>query len=118
MRNRVGHIAWQHAGLFVILWVALFFSATQAFADISLPQSNHIKLNLGATPWQYIKDVDDPVNFPLPSFDDSGWQTIGVPQTPADNDTFINTTSGGGQGFLTGNTNWYRKHFALDAALV
>jgi hypothetical protein len=41
-----------------------------------------------------------------------------VPQTLADNDTFINTTSGGGQGFLTGNTNWYRKHFALDAALV
>ncbi|MGA7814862.1 discoidin domain-containing protein, partial [Caballeronia sp.] len=114
MRNCVRHTAWQQAGLFAFLWAVLLFAATQSFAGISLPPSNHVKINLGATPWQYIKDVDDPINFPLPSFDDSGWQTIGVPQTPADNDTFINMTSGGGQGSLTGNTNWYRKHFTLD----
>ncbi|MDC6132926.1 glycoside hydrolase family 2, partial [Burkholderia gladioli] len=84
-----------------------------ARAAVPLPPSNHIRINLGATPWKYIKDADDP-NSMNRTFDDSKWQSIGVPQTPADNDTFINIESGGGQGQLTGNTNWYRKHFTLD----
>src|SRR6202000_1284452 len=82
----------------------------------NLPPSDHIKINLGATPWKYVKDVDD-ANSMQPGFNDAGWQSIGVPQTPADNDTFVNHQSGGDQGFLTGNTNWYRKHFTLDPSL-
>lgn len=113
MHSNVRHFAWQRAGLLFAVWGLLLLMAMQAFADDSLPPSNHIKLNLGATPWKYIKDVDN-TSFSDPAFDDSQWQSIGVPQTPADNDTFINTQSGGGQGFLTGNTNWYRKHFKLD----
>ncbi|MBI0326727.1 discoidin domain-containing protein [Burkholderia plantarii] len=113
MRKNVRHSAWQGAGLLLLLWGLFLLSAVHARAAVKLPPSNHIRINLGATPWKYIKDVDDP-NSMLPSFDDSKWQSIGVPQTPADNDTFINLESGGGQGQLTGNTNWYRKHFTLD----
>ncbi|KDR40934.1 beta-1,3-glucanase family protein [Caballeronia glathei] len=112
MRNSVRHLAWQGAGLLLLLW-GLSLLAVHAHAAVKLPPSNHIRINLGATPWKYVKDVDDP-NSMQPSFDDSKWQSIGVPQTPADNDTFINMMSGGGQGQLTGNTNWYRKHFTLD----
>ncbi len=113
MRDRVRAFSGQPAGWFALLWVVLIFAATHAFASDTLPPSNHLKINLGATPWKYIKDADDP-NSMQPGFNDSAWQSIGVPQTPADNDTFINEKSGGGQGELTGNTNWYRKHFALD----
>jgi len=123
MRKNVRHSAWQGAGLLLLLLGLFLLSAVHARAAVTLPPSNHIRINLGATPWRYIKDVDDP-NSKCPtagdssvgctSFDDSGWQSIGVPQTPADNDTFINIESGGGQGQLTGNTNWYRKHFTLD----
>ncbi len=113
MRKSVRHPAWQGAGLLLLLWGLFLLSAMHARAAVPLPPSNHIRINLGATPWKYIKDADDP-NSMNRTFDDSKWQSIGVPQTPADNDTFINIESGGGQGQLTGNTNWYRKHFTLD----
>ena len=32
--------------------------------------------------------------------------------------TFINQDSGGGQGSLTGNFNWYRLHFKVDPMYV
>ncbi|CAE6971249.1 Beta-galactosidase [Paraburkholderia nemoris] len=115
MRGRVLPTRGWLAGCLLVLWIVSMLGATDAFASDILPPSNHIKINLGATPWRYVKDVDDR-NSMQPAFDDSGWQTIGVPQTPADNDTFLNTGSGGGQGYLTGNTNWYRKHFTLDAS--
>lgn len=117
MHTHVRHSAWLRANVFFVIWGLLLLWATHAFAADTLPPSNHIKINLGATPWKYTKAADDP-NSMVPTFDDSGWQSIGVPQTPADNDTFINTKSGGGQGFLTGNTNWYRKHFTLDKSLA
>ncbi|HEY9028710.1 MAG TPA: DUF4982 domain-containing protein, partial [Burkholderiaceae bacterium] len=90
-------------------------------AAVPLPPSNRVTINLGETPWRYLKDKD-PANAASPSYDDTAnnkvdvWSDVGVPQTPADNDTFINTKSGGGQGQLTGNTLWYRKHFKLDAS--
>ncbi len=78
-------------------------------------------INLGATPWRYLKDKD-PATVMNPSYDDSAantqevWSSVGVPQSPSDNDTFLNLPSGGGQGQLTGNILWYRKHFTLDAS--
>ena len=78
-------------------------------------------INLGATPWRYLKDKD-PATAMNPSYDDSAantrevWTSVGVPQSPSDNDTFLNLPSGGGQGQLTGNILWYRKHFTLDAS--
>ncbi|MBN3725617.1 DUF4982 domain-containing protein [Burkholderia sp. Ac-20379] len=113
MRNSVRQTAWQGGGWLLLLWGLLLLSIVHARAAVPLPPSNHIVINLGATPWKYLKDNDDP-SYANPAFDDSKWQSIGVPQTPADNDTFINIESGGGQGQLTGNTNWYRKHFKLD----
>ncbi|TKC86305.1 glycoside hydrolase family 2 [Trinickia terrae] len=115
MRERVWQFACRGAGWFVVLWAFLTFAAVQAVASDGLPPSNRVTINLGETPWKYVKDVDDP-NSMQPSFNDSAWQSVGVPQSPSDNDTFINTQSGGGQGYLTGNTNWYRKHFTLDSS--
>ena len=86
-----------------------------------LPPSNRVSINLGETPWRYLKDID-PSNAMSPTYDDSSantsevWTSVGVPYTPSDNDTFLNLPSGGGQGQLTGNINWYRKHFSLDAS--
>jgi hypothetical protein len=80
-----------------------------------------VTINLGQTPWRYLKDKD-PATAMTTAYDDSAanqtetWTDVGVPQTPADNDTFLNLKSGGGQGQLTGNTLWYRKHFTLDAS--
>ncbi|MGE8474293.1 MAG: beta galactosidase jelly roll domain-containing protein, partial [Paraburkholderia hospita] len=91
--------------------------ATHAVASEALPPSNHIRINLGATPWKYVKDNDD-TNAMQPGFNDSGWAQVGVPQTPSDNDTFLNWKSGGDQGYLTGNINWYRKHFTLDPSFA
>ena len=87
----------------------------------SVPPSNRLTINLGATPWRYLKDKD-PATAMNPGYDDSDantqevWSSVGVPQSPSDNDTFLNLPSGGGQGQLTGNILWYRKHFTLDAS--
>jgi beta-galactosidase len=92
-----------------------------ALADqaAATPPSNRITINLGETAWRYLKDRD-PASAMLLTYDDSPanttdvWSSVGVPQSPSDNDTFLNLPSGGGEGQLTGNINWYRKHFALD----
>lgn len=87
----------------------------------SVPPSNRLAINLGQTPWRYLKDRDPPTAM-NPAYDDSDantqdvWSSVGVPQSPSDNDTFLNLPSGGGQGQLTGNITWYRKHFTLDAS--
>ena len=87
----------------------------------AVPPSNRVTINLGTTPWRYLKDKD-PATVMNPSYDDSAanmqdiWTSVGVPQSPSDNDTFLNLPSGGGQGQLTGNILWYRKHFTLDAS--
>lgn len=92
-----------------------------AHAAPPVPPSNRVTINLGETPWRYLKDRN-PANVASPTYDDTSantvdvWSNVGVPQSPSDNDTFLNFKSGGGEGQLTGNTLWYRKHFKLDAA--
>ena len=94
---------------------------TPPVTTAAVPPSNRLTINLGATPWRYLKDKD-PATVMNPSYDDSDantqevWTNVGVPQSPSDNDTFLNLPSGGGQGQLTGNILWYRKHFTLDAS--
>jgi hypothetical protein len=78
------------------------------------PASRRVTINLGATPWKFLKNMD-PMGAQLPSFDDSAWTDVGVPHTWNDVDTFINQQSGGGDGSMVGGNNWYRKHFTLDA---
>ena len=49
------------------------------------------------------------------STDTSGnWMQVGLPYDANIPRTFINQASGGGQGSLTGNANWYRLHFKVD----
>jgi hypothetical protein len=79
-----------------------------------LPPSNRVTINLGQTPWKFLKN-SDPAGAETPTFDDSSWADVGVPHTWNDADTFINQQSGGGDGSMAGGNNWYRKHFTLDA---
>jgi beta-galactosidase len=74
--------------------------------------SNRLKINLGDTPWKFIKS--DPVNAQSAAVSDATWKDVGVPYTPNDDDTFVNGESGGGPMF--GGACWYRKHFTLDNA--
>jgi beta-galactosidase len=80
----------------------------------TLPASNRVKINLGQTPWKFLKNMN-PTGAEMPSFDDSQWLDVGIPHTWNDIDTFINQESGGGDGSMVGGDNWYRKHFTLDA---
>ncbi|HUI92227.1 MAG TPA: DUF4982 domain-containing protein [Chitinivibrionales bacterium] len=74
--------------------------------------SNRVKINLGETPWKFIKS--DPANAQDSGFNDASWATVGIPHTWNDTNTFLNMSSGGNAGALLGNTGWYRKHFTLD----
>ncbi len=66
---------------------------------VTLAPSERVTINLGETPWKYIKD-QDPATAYQPGFDDSGWISVGVPYSADQLDTFINTESGGGEGFF------------------
>jgi fructose-specific component phosphotransferase system IIB-like protein len=74
--------------------------------------SNRLRINLGDTPWKFIKS--DPINAQSAAVSDATWKDVGVPYTPNDDDTFVNGESGGGPMF--GGNCWYRKHFTLDNA--
>jgi beta-galactosidase len=78
-----------------------------------LPASNRVDVNMGVTPWKFLQSKD-PGGAQAPTFDDSTWIDTGIPHTWNDVDTFVNGESGGAS--MAGGTNWYRKHFTLDAA--
>ena len=85
-----------------------------ALAQVTtLATSKRVVTNLGETPWFFLKD-QDPTNAQAPGFDDSGWLQVGIPYSADQLDTFINTESGGGAGFLSGTVIWYCKHFTMD----
>ncbi len=86
--------------------------AASAAGVASLPASNRLKINLGATEWRY-NLTEDKVDFIQPTFDDSAWKTTGIPHSPNDSNMFNNWVSGGGAGFMLGRV-WYRKHFKMD----
>ncbi|NII04888.1 beta-1,3-glucanase family protein [Luteibacter anthropi] len=92
--------------------------ATVTAHAVTLAPSDRQDINIGATPWKYIKQYinqsghaavpngDDGAN---PSYDDSQWEVVGLPHAANDFTTFINQESGGGQGSLDGSLSWYRK---------
>jgi hypothetical protein len=101
----------------------------------SLPLSQRFMINLAAGVPEYIGDATSTSNAPqsqwwyentrdstqysIRSFVESSdgsanWQQIGLPYDANISRTFLNQTSGGGQGSLTGNQNWYRLHFKVD----
>ena len=74
--------------------------------------------NLPQSQWWYENSRTSP-SYATTSFIESGdssanWQRVGLPYDANIPRTFINQTSGGGQGSLTGNDNWYRLHFKVD----
>ena len=111
-------------------------SGTQAQqVESSLPLSQRFTINLAAGVPQYVGNAASGSNAPqsqwwfentnnstqyssasfVESSDGSAnWQQVGLPYDANIPRTFINQTSGGGQGSLTGNENWYRLHFKVD----
>jgi beta-galactosidase len=99
--------------------------------ETSLPISQRLSINLAAGVPQYVGDASSTSNAPqsqwwfentsnsttysTPGFvEGSDWQQIGLPYDANIPRTFINQASGGGQGSLTGQENWYRLHFKVD----
>ncbi len=75
--------------------------------------------NTAQSAWWYENSRTSP-NYATTTFAEStdssaNWQQVGLPYDANVTRTFINQTSGGGQGSLTGNDNWYRLHFKVDA---
>lgn len=103
--------------------------------ESTLPISQRQTINLAAGVPQYIGDASSTSDAPqsnwwfensnnstaysTPGFSESSdssgnWMQVGLPYDANIPRTFINQTSGGGQGSLTGNFNWYRLHFKVD----
>jgi beta-galactosidase len=122
--------------------VMIFFAATLCSrmvhaqqVETSLPLSQRFTINLAAGVPEYIgsaasasntpqsqwwfENANNSTSYSAPSFVESTdsaatWQQVGLPYDANIPRTFINQTSGGGQGSLTGNENWYRLHFKVD----
>jgi hypothetical protein len=106
----------QRTVAFLIVVVAAL--ATVGSAETYVPeQSNRVKINLGETPWRFLRS-DPPMNGATGphaiAYNDSTWKIVGIPYTWNDTDTYLNEASGGNDGDAYGGTNWYRKHFTLD----
>jgi len=101
----------------------------------TLPISQRQTINLAAGVPQYIGNASSTSNAPQSNwwfensnnstaysttgFNESAdtsasWMQVGLPYDANISRTFINQASGGGQGSLTGNYNWYRLHFKVD----
>lgn len=69
----------------------------------------------------WFQNTNNSSSYSSPTFVESSdtaanWKQVGLPYDANIPRTFINQTSGGGQGSLTGNDNWYRLHFKVDPA--
>jgi beta-galactosidase len=100
------------AGLLVAL---LTFWSSVSFAQ--LPPSQRVTIDLsagfpGQNRWLYGKDRDNTANSGV-NFDDSSWTPVGIPHGANYLTTFLNMTSGGGDGEMDGGSNWYRLKFTL-----
>ena len=96
------------------MWSCL---ASAQQVEKSVPPSQRVTINLsagmpGQNHWLYLKDHDSAANSTV-SVDDSTWQQVGIPHGANYLTTFINQTSGGGDGSLDGGSNWYRLHFTM-----
>jgi hypothetical protein len=99
--------------MFVFVSVVLLAATAAVYAEIySGESSNRVTINLGETPWRFIKA--DPPTAMTAAFKDSIFPEFGVPYSWADTESFLNEKSGGGDGSMEGGPFWYRKHFTLD----
>src|SRR5271157_4087252 len=99
--------------LLIALAVCIFTQSVLAETYQGEP-SNRVKINLGATAWKLIKS--DAIGGQTLAYNDASGVDIGVPYCMAENDVFVNNTSGGGN--LTGGPYWYRKKFKLSPAFA
>lgn len=125
--------------LVLLTWLALLpgalLHARAQQNETSVPLSQRMTINLAAGMPQYISNAAAGSNSPqsqwwyentktFPSYataafaessdSSANWQQVGLPYDANIQRTFINQTSGGGQGSLTVNDNWYRLHFKVD----
>src|SRR5580658_4293464 len=103
--------------------------------ESSLPLSQRFTINLAAGVPEYIgnaasnsntpqsqwsfENTNNSTTYSTPGFVESTdsaatWQQVGLPYDANITRTYINQTSGGGQGSLNGQENWYRLHFKVD----
>ena len=125
--------------LLTLLALYCFVTALAASAqqkETSVPLSQRMTINLAAGVPQYIgnaaagsnaaqsqwwyENSQSSATYATTTFNEAtdsraNWQQVGLPYDANVTRTFINQTSGGGQGSLTGNDNWYRLHFKVDA---
>ena len=119
MRERARVLGLRCALILPALVVALFSlsASAQQLVETTVPLSDRITIDLsagmpGQSHWLYLKDQDS-ATFATPTFNDSSWTQVGIPHGANYLTTFLNTTSGGGDGDLDGGNNWYRLHFTL-----
>ena len=93
----------------LIVLITFFFAYSQSPI---LEKGNRVTINLGETPWKFIKS--DPSGAQNPSFNDGSWQDVGIPHTFDDTTTFLNMSMGGNDGTIASGNAWYRKHFTLN----
>ena len=122
----------------MLLGLLMLVSARHAGAqqvEPTLPISQRQTINLAAGVPTYMGDASSTSNAPQSNWwfentnnstayssrgfnesSDAGanWTRVGLPYDANIPRTFINQASGGGQGSLTGNENWYRLHFKVD----
>ena len=85
--------------------------------ETAVPASQRVTINLsagmpGQGPWLF-QNTQDSATFATTAFNDSAWTPVGIPHGANYLTTFLNVTSGGGDGDLNGGHNWYRLHFTL-----
>jgi hypothetical protein len=101
--------------LLVLVSFLVFVAAAVCWGETYTGEpSNRLKINLGATPWKFIRS--DPATASSVAFNDASYPNVGIPYTWADTESFLNMPSGGGDGNMEGGPFWYRKHFTLDNA--
>ncbi|WP_246374150.1 sugar-binding domain-containing protein [Tunturiibacter gelidoferens] len=117
--------------LFAILSPCL--AGAQQQVETSLPLSQRFTINLAAGVPEYVGDASSTSNAPQSQWwfentknsttystssfvesSDPAWHQVGLPYDANIARTFLNQDSGGGQGSLNGQENWYRLHFKVD----
>jgi len=114
--------------------LAALVLAPDAIAQQGGPVSPRLAINLAAGVPQYIgnsgttsttpqsqwwyENTSNQSTYSSPTFVESTdtkatWTQVGLPTDANIPRTFLNQTSGGGEGSLTGNDNWYRLHFKV-----
>ncbi|MGD0941422.1 MAG: fibronectin type III domain-containing protein, partial [Terracidiphilus sp.] len=125
-------------GITVLLFLAAAVCSALVQAqqvETTLPISQRFTINLAAGVPEYVANAASTSNTPqsqwwfentntsttyssqgfVESTDTAAtWKQVGLPYDANIPRTFINQTSGGGQGSLDGQENWYRLHFKVD----